>query len=88
MPQTRYLHESIAFIITPDMAGTITIVDNNVVADEFIIPPDNVGSVSYQIADITSTHTLSFQFTPLPKYSISGTIVSGLSISPTLPVEI
>ena len=88
LPQTRYLHESIAFIITPDMAGTITIVDNNVVADEFIIPPDNVGSVSYQIADITSTHTLSFQFTPLPKYTISGTIVSGLSISPTLPVEI
>lgn len=85
LPQTIGEGTELNIYITPSKPGTITVVDNNVVAHTYTIPVDDLSAVVYVVQDIQTDHVLNIQFIELEKYTISGTIVSGLSISPSLP---
>ena len=73
--------------ITPSLPGTITITDNNVITATYVIDPDNINNIIYTITNVLDDHVLNISFTEASKYTISGTIDSSLSISPTLPLE-
>lgn len=87
LPQTIEEGDDFSITITPTLPGTITVRDNNVVTETYVIDPDDISAVTYEIKNVLADHTLNIQFTELTKYTISGTIVSGLSISPSLPQQ-
>lgn len=86
LPQTKYAGTDTYFNITPSESGTITVDDNGDITT-YAIPRDNVHSVTYAISSISEHHTLTLTFTPTQRYSITGTVDSHISISPSLPQQ-
>ena len=87
LPQSVYEGYDFDFIITPTLPGTITVVDNNSTAATYIIPLGDLSAKTYTIENVHAAHVLNIQFVELAKYNITGTIATGLSISPSLPVN-
>ena len=87
LPQTVAEGDDFDLTITPTLPGTITVRDNNVVTETYVIDPDDIDSVIYTIENIVADHTLNITFVETTKYTISGTVGSGLTISPSLPVQ-
>lgn len=87
LPTTAYEGNDFDLTITPTKPGTIIVRDNNVVTETFTIPVDDYTPVVYTIENVQAAHTLNITFTELAKYNITGSIGSGLTISPSLPVN-
>ena len=87
LPQSIGQGSNFNLTITPTLPGTITVVDNNTATATYTIPLGNLSAKTYTITNVQAAHTLSIQFTELAKYNITGTVATGLSISPSLPVN-
>lgn len=85
LPQTVAEGDDLSISITPSKPGTITVTDNNVVTATYTVPVGDLSAKTYTITNILADHTLNITFVELAKYQISGTVASGLSISPSLP---
>lgn len=84
-PQSVYTGEDISFTITPTSGGTIVVTDNGVETARYPISRTDIHSVVYEIVSVAEAHVLSITFEALQQYQVSGTVGSGLSVSPSLP---
>jgi len=87
LPQSIYTGEDISFTLTPSAGGTITVNDNGDIT-EYNISRTDVHSVVYTIYAVSSAHTLQISYEPPQQFTISGTVSSGVTISPTLPQSV
>lgn len=85
LPIQKYAGADTTLTITPANPGIITVIDNEIETATYVIARGDIHNVTYDIFDLQTNHVLSINFEAAQQYQISGTLDSGLSISPTLP---
>lgn len=84
LPQTVYTGDDFTLNITPNAGGKIIVNDNG---QDYVytVSRTDIQPVVHYIANITEAHVLTITFEAAVQYTISGTVGSGVTCSPSLP---